>query len=47
MDPALEMLVDHYYLIPEQDPGKAGRGHKSPMYTVNPLALALPREMCA
>jgi hypothetical protein len=46
MEPALEMLVDHYYLIPEQDPGKAGRGHKSPKYMVNPLALALPREMC-
>jgi hypothetical protein len=40
LDPVLAVLVDRYYLRPAEGTGQAGRGHASPRYLVNPLALA-------
>src|SRR5207248_11691555 len=52
MDPAVALLVDHYYLcLPPEPSGLPGRGHKSPTYLVSPKALAAaeadPRAHCA
>jgi hypothetical protein len=40
LDPILALLVDRYYLRPAGGSGQPGRGHASPRYEVNPLALA-------
>ncbi len=41
LDSILNILVREKYLRPtDGEPGKTGRGHKSPDYEVNPLALA-------
>jgi hypothetical protein len=43
LDPVIEYLCGTYYLRPIEDPTRQpGRGHKSPTYEVNPLALAEP-----
>src|SRR5262249_30304225 len=52
LDPIIELLGDLFYLCaPTEQPGRAGRGHKSPQYLVNRLALAAaqsaPRTHCA
>jgi hypothetical protein len=39
LDPVLEILVDRGFLRPVADSGQSGRGHASPQYRVNPLAL--------
>jgi hypothetical protein len=41
VDPAIELLVDRYYLRPAPPTGRPGRGNKSPEYEVNPKALQL------
>ena len=51
LDPVLALLVDRYYLRPIQGNGVPGRGHASPRYEVNPMALATfteeaPRSHC-
>ena len=51
LDPVLALLVDRYYLRPAGATGQPGRGHVSPRYEVNPLALATvsdedPRTHC-
>src|SRR5262249_36228299 len=40
VDPAIELLVDHYYLRPVEGGGAPGRGHRSPEDEVSPKALA-------
>jgi replicative DNA helicase len=52
LDPVLALLVDRYYLRPVEGAGQAGRGHASPRYQVNPMALAAfsetdPRTHCS
>jgi hypothetical protein len=45
LDPVLALLVDHDYLRPSpQQAGQPGRGHKSPVYQVNPFALAAEKR---
>src|SRR5262249_30193580 len=39
MDHAVSLLVTEGYLRPVAGPCQTGRGHKSPSYEVNPLAL--------
>ncbi|HVS37903.1 MAG TPA: YfjI family protein [Gemmataceae bacterium] len=51
LDPILTLLVDRCYIRPIGGTGQAGRGHASPTYEVNPLALAAfeneaPRTHC-
>jgi hypothetical protein len=52
LDPVLDLLADVYYLRPLAEHGAApGRGAKSPVYEVNPKALAIgqdeaPRTHC-
>lgn len=40
LDPILQLLIDRGYLAPVPGTGEAGRGHSSPVYYLNPLALA-------
>jgi hypothetical protein len=40
LDPVLEVLVRERYLRPVSGSGEPGKGHKSPEFQVNPLALA-------
>jgi replicative DNA helicase len=52
LDPVLEVLVRERYLRPVSDSGQPGKGHKSPAFLVNPLALAThgdetPRAHCS
>jgi hypothetical protein len=45
LDPVIGVLVDHYYLrLPPDPTGLPGRGHKSPLYEVNPKALTATEE---
>jgi hypothetical protein len=45
LDPIIGVLVDRYFLRLPPDPnGLPGRGHKSPSYLVNHLALAIGEE---
>jgi hypothetical protein len=44
LDPVLTLLVDWGYLRPVPGTGDTGRGHASPKYLVNPLALATFRK---
>jgi hypothetical protein len=44
LEPTLAVLVSEDYLRPVQGSGQAGRGHKSPRFWVNPLALAARRK---
>jgi hypothetical protein len=39
----IDVLVKHYYLRP-RDSGRPGRGHKSPIYEVNPAVFAPDSE---
>jgi hypothetical protein len=44
IDPAIQVLVDRYYLRPVPETGRSGRGgHPSPQYEVSPRALALEK----
>jgi hypothetical protein len=52
LGPVLEVLVRERYLRPVSGSGEPGKGHKSPEFLVNPLALAArgdetPRAHCA
>jgi hypothetical protein len=40
LDPVLDLLVKYGYIRRDPQSGKSGRGHKSPVFEVNPLALA-------
>ncbi|MCI0460794.1 MAG: DUF3987 domain-containing protein [Gemmataceae bacterium] len=42
LDPVLAVLVRERYLRPVSGSGEPGKGHKSPAFLVNPLALAAP-----
>ena len=42
LDPILQVLLDRGYLSALPASGEAGRGHSSPVYLVNPLALRVP-----
>jgi hypothetical protein len=44
LEPILTILLDRGYLRPVPGMGEAGRGHSSPIYLVNPLALAQFRQ---
>jgi hypothetical protein len=44
VDPAIDTLVDRYYLRPLEQSGSPGRGNRSPEYLVSPTALALYRQ---
>src|SRR5262249_48248047 len=44
LDPVVELLIQYGYLRRGADAGEPGRGHRSPTYHVNPLALAAARK---
>jgi hypothetical protein len=39
LDPVLDLLVKEGYLRPVAESGQPGKGHKSPIYEINPLAV--------
>ena len=39
LEPILQVLIDRGYLSALPGTGEAGRGHSSPVYLMNPLAL--------
>jgi hypothetical protein len=52
LDPILDILVKHGLMRADVTDGHPGRGHKSPAYSINPIALAAakkeaPRTHCA
>jgi hypothetical protein len=42
LDPVLQVLIDRGYLAAIPASGEAGRGHSSPAYFINPLAMTMP-----
>jgi hypothetical protein len=44
IDPVIELLAKLGYIRPEPESGTPGRGHRSPTFQVNPLALAAAKK---